>query len=148
MKKIIILFLFQLVSMAYVSFGQDYGSDLVGFSCSITGKPTLLVTKMTKLAVNSNYKGLKTLLLYGNDGERYLSAALCEALQARNIIVFTQAEKNCIEKLYHSDAVVPICSGCTVFKQVSMSQLLNGISDDQIDTLTRKWAKILSEQKS
>ncbi|MFD2588921.1 MULTISPECIES: hypothetical protein [Flavobacteriaceae] len=144
MKKIITLFLVVLFTVTCRVSAQNQEGGMIGFSCSFIGKPSLLVRKMSKISLPSQYKDLKKLLIYGDNAERYLSVVLFEALIAKNKIVISEAEKDTITILYQSKAMLSICSGCALFKRVTISELLNG---NYIDKQAREWAKRIVDDK-
>jgi len=145
MKKIITLFLVVVFTVTCRASAQNNKEGgMVGFSCSFFGKPSPLVRKMSKYSLSFQYKGLKKLLIDGDNAERYLSVILYEALIDTNKIILTKVERSTIEKLYSSNAMVSVCSGCTLFKKFSISELLNG---NHIDDEARKWAKRIVDDK-
>lgn len=147
MKKNIALYLIiPWIILSNVNAQDTYGG-LVGFSCSITGAPSVTVRKMSKLVLESKYEVIKELLINGNSAERYLSVILCETLQSRHIVYISQNENEVIQRLYNSDVRIQVCSGCTLFKTFSFSELLQGIVGKDFRNQTRKWAQRIVKKK-
>lgn len=147
MEKNITIFLIITWSFLFHLNAQNSKGGLVGFSCSITGTPSVTVRKMSKLVLESKYEIIKKLLTNGNSAERYLSVILCETLQSKRMFYISQNENEVIQRLYNSDARIQVCSGCTLFKTFSFSELLHGIAGKDFRNQTRKWAQRLVEKK-
>ncbi|QLG45066.1 hypothetical protein [Costertonia aggregata] len=141
MKKCIAL----LLIIAFTAFSnlmaQHTEGGVVGFSCSFVGKPSLLVMKMSKLALKSKYDTIRQKLVKGSIGEKYLAIVLCETFVEKNEIVLTTVERKIIEDSYCSRAKLSICAGCTMFRPVTISELLNQTSAHDFGVRTRQWAK-------
>lgn len=146
MKKCIALLLIIFFTVFSNLLAQHNEGGVVGFSCSFVGKPSLLVMKMSKLALKSEYGAIRGKLIKGSMGEKYLAIVLCETLERKNKITLTTVEKKVIRDAYHSHAKISICSGCSMFRTASISELLNQTSINHFGGQVRKWANGLTRQ--
>lgn len=98
--------------------------QMVGFGCYYEGRLTKVVSKVSHLLEDKNYKAISRLLTSGNKGEKYLAVISLQRLEETGQYKINDKEKDLILKLKASDDLVSVCSGCTYFDKVQMKTML------------------------
>lgn len=123
MKKIYLILLL-LVSIPTFS-QQKSEKEILGYSCGYSGEPTSVIIKFGGLLYNKKYKSIKALLYSKIPVENFLAVVISKKLADKKNITLTKSEMERIDELHKSAEKVPICGGCTYYKEIELKELLN-----------------------
>lgn len=123
MKKIYLLLL---VLVSISAFSQRRSEkETLGYTCGYSGEPTSVIIKFGGLLYDKKYKSIKALLYSEIPVENFLAVVISKKLADKKIITLTQSELKRIDELYKSAEKVPVCGGCTYYKEIELKELLN-----------------------
>jgi hypothetical protein len=127
MKKIHLILLL-LVSIPTFS-QQKSEKEILGYSCGYSGEPTSVIIKFGGLLYDKKYKSIKELLYSKIPVENFLAVVISKKLADKKNITLTKSEMERIDELYKSAEKVPICGGCTYYKEIELNKLLKSKED-------------------
>ena len=104
--------------------GQEINEkEMVGFACGFGGESSETVVKVTRLLRAHRYQKISNLLSTGNNAERFLAVISIEKLSHMGRYQIAAIERKQIEAIKASGEKVSVCSGCTYFTEVSLSEM-------------------------
>lgn len=119
-------------------------SDTIGFTCYDSGSPSKTVMQyLTKIA-KKDYKWISNRLHSENNAERFMSVLTLEKLSNLNKDVLSEDQLKIINKIKDSSEFVHVCSGCTYFESLSLSNLFK---DKMIDYWNEYLERIINQIK-
>lgn len=127
MKKIHLILLL-MVSISTFS-QQRSEKEILGYTCGYSGSPTSVIIKFGNLLHDKKYKSIKALLYSKIPVENFLAVVISNKLADKKIITLTQSELERIDELYKSSEKIPICGGCTYYKEIELNKLLKSKED-------------------
>ena len=123
MKKIYLIFLF-LVSIPVFS-QQSAEKVTLGYACGYGGSETPVIIKFANLLHAKEHKQIRALLYSKIPAENFLAVVISKRLADKKTITLTEVELKRIDELYKSTKEVPLCGGCTYYKEIELTKLLN-----------------------
>lgn len=127
MKKIYLILLL-LVSIPTFS-QQKSEKEILGYACGYSGEPTSVIIKFGNLLHDKKYKSIKALLYSKIPVENFLAVVISNKLAAKKNMTLTKSELERMDELYKSTEKVPICGGCTYYKEIELNKLLKSKED-------------------
>lgn len=127
MKKIYLILLL-LVSISAFS-QRKSEKEILGYSCGYSGEPTSVIIKFGNLLYEKKYKSIKALLYSKIPVENFLAVVISKKLADKKNITLTKSEMERIDELHKSTEKVPICGGCTYYKEIELNKLLKSKED-------------------
>ncbi|MGJ8594110.1 MAG: hypothetical protein ACSHXF_16285 [Aquaticitalea sp.] len=119
--------------------------EMIGFGCGFAGQESESVQKVSKLIERKYYDAIVKLLDSDNNAERFLAVIVSEKLTELNKLSLKEETKEKILKLYKSNALVSVCSGCTYWDKLSLTKMLQ--NDHSIRVSSKYWLEnILSNE--
>jgi hypothetical protein len=119
----------------------DWDNASVGFGCSVGGEMTIPVIKMTEFLVDRQFDEIRASLNSDLPADQYLAVVLMEKLSSKREIELTDKERERIGAIRNSEQNVPVCSGCTYWKEVSLRDLFSLKSERVISVSADHWFK-------
>ena len=138
-----VLFSFGVLNiMAQVDLSEvDTQKDGVGFGCGIGGMMTQAVWDMIDLLKDNDYLAIREKLFSQHDADLFIAVIVNEGLTKKKKIVLTDREIDQIKKMRNLENVIPVCSGCGYWDQVSVKTLLNKKEKHLIYRHAKSWFK-------
>ncbi|WP_277012944.1 hypothetical protein [Flavobacterium lindanitolerans] len=127
MKKIYLILLL-LVSISAFS-QRKSEKEILGYACGYSGEPTSVIIKFGGLLYEKKYKSIKALLYSKIPVENFLAVVISKKLADKKNITLTKSEMERIDELHKSTEKVPICGGCTYYKEIELNKLLKSKED-------------------
>lgn len=127
MKKI---YLILLILVSISAFSQRKSEkEILGYACGYSGEPTSVIIKFGGLLYDKKYKSIKALLYSKIPVENFLAVVISKKLADKKNITLTKSEMERIDELHKSTEKVPICGGCTYYKEIELNKLLKSKED-------------------
>jgi hypothetical protein len=104
---------------------KTWDNESLGFGCSVGGEMTRPVARASKLLLNGRFDDVKKLLYSDLPADQFLGVILVERLSKEKELKLNNDETKRIEQIKHSNEMVPVCSGCTYWDEVSLHDLLS-----------------------
>ena len=111
----------------------------IGFACSATGSKTKAVKTFSSLVKEKKFSKIKKKLFSENNGDKFLSAVICERLEMKNLIVLNENEKKQIAKIKQSKEEITICSGCLYQDKISIKELFEKSEKNILSSEIENW---------
>lgn len=113
-----------IVSTFTIATAQEVNpKEMVGFACGFAGESSDPVNKLTRLLRAHRYDEIAGLLTSGTNAERFLAVISIEKLASMGRYRIGTMENKQIESIKASHQQVSVCSGCTYFAEVSLSDM-------------------------
>ena len=128
MKSIfqLLIIILPFISNAQFDFDdKDWEKKTIGFGCGAGGSMTDLTSDFHYLFATKDFNGIKDKLNSKILGEKFLASFTLEKLKKKKELDLTDLELEKIEKTKMLTELVPVCSGCTYWKTVSINELWN-----------------------
>lgn len=121
------------------AYTQSESSSRIGWACSITGSPTEAVQLFNQQLEQRNHQWIYNNLESDDSGYQFMSIIALEILADKGLVSLSPADLNLIDHLKASKTMVYVCSGCTFFEALSMSELFDkeGIPEFRDAAITR-----------
>jgi hypothetical protein len=134
-----------LILITFDSFAQhDWDSktwdkESLGFGCSVSGEMTKPVWRMTNYLADRQFDKIRETLKSDLPADQFLATFLLEKLRDKRELEISDEELKRIEEIKISNKRVPICSGCTVWTEMSLSSLFETKTKDIIARSADSW---------
>ncbi len=136
MKTIISLIL--LIFASTFSFAQidvesiDWDNDAIGYACSVGGTPTKPVWRSIKLIKKKRYKLIREQLYSSKPSDQFLAVLILEQFDKKGVMKIKEEDKEQLILIRNSKTIVPVCSGCTYWDEVTLNELLSKENNHEI----------------
>lgn len=116
-----------LCSVVFVKAHEPKPEEVVAFACGFAGQPSDAVVKVSRLVQARQYGKVSQLLNSGNNAEKFLAVVAIERLVFKGRYQIDAAERKQIEMIKTSNKKVSVCSGCTYFDEISLSDMFREV---------------------
>ena len=116
-----------LLCSVFVNAQDPKPEEIVAFACGFAGQPSDAVVKISRLVQARQYGKVSQLLNSGNNAEKFLAVVSIERLVFKGRYQIEAAERKQIEMIKTSNEKVSVCSGCTYFDEISLSDMFEEV---------------------
>ena len=130
---------------------KNWNKESLGFGCSVGGEMTKPVLTMTGLFMDKRFDKIRKLLYSELPADQFLATYTLEKLGSKKELEITDDELQRIKEIKNSDKMVPFCSGCTLWTEIPLKDLLDekrkGVAYASADNWFDTYYKIYYKKK-